>query len=101
MNGKRDYYEVLGANRGTSEEEIKKAKATQLDLGGALAGIEKRIEAADRSLRTFRDLQTKLGIPAYELSKAKDEVKTKLAEIQNELNRDLFAFFLLAFRSQS
>ncbi|MBI3000996.1 MAG: molecular chaperone DnaJ [Deltaproteobacteria bacterium] len=25
MNGKRDYYEVLGVNRGTSEEEIKKA----------------------------------------------------------------------------
>ena len=76
-----------------SEEEIKKAKATQLDLGGALSGIEKRIEAADRSLKTFRDLQTKLGIPAYELSKAKDEVKTKLAEIQNELDRDLFAFY--------
>lgn len=76
-----------------SEEEIKKAKATQLDLGGALAGIEKRIEAAGRSLKIFRDLQTKLGIPAYELSKAKDEVKTKLAEIQNELDRDLFAFY--------
>ena len=76
-----------------NEEEIKKAKATQLDLSGAFKGIEDRIADADRTLKAFRNLQTKLGIPASELAKAKVEVKGKLAEIQKELDRDLAAFY--------
>jgi len=76
-----------------SEEEIKKAKATQLDLSGTLKGIEQKIENADRSLKAFRDLQTKLGIPASELAQAKAEVNARLAEIQGELDRDLAAFY--------
>jgi hypothetical protein len=76
-----------------NEEEIKRAKATQLDLSGALKGIEDRIENVDRALKVFRDLQTRLGIPASELAKAKAEVKDKLAEIQGELDKDLAAFY--------
>ena len=76
-----------------NEEEIKKAKATQLDLSGALKGIEQRIENADRALKAFRNLQTRLGIPASELAKAKAEVKERLAEIQKELDRDLATFY--------
>jgi hypothetical protein len=76
-----------------NEEEIKKAKATQLDLSGAMKGIEERIRNADRALQSFRGLQTRLGISAPELAKAKAEVKDKLAEIQGELDRDLVAFY--------
>lgn len=76
-----------------NEEEIKKVKATQLDLSGAMKGIEERIENADRALQSFRGLQTRLGIPALELAKAKAEVKGKLSEIQKELDRDLAAFY--------
>lgn len=76
-----------------NEEEIKKAKATQLDLSGALKGIEQRIENADRALKAFRDLQTRLDIRASELAKAKADVKQRLAEIQKELDRDLAAFY--------
>jgi len=76
-----------------NEEEIKKAKATQLDLSGALKEIEQRIEKADRTLQSFRSLQTKLGISASELARAKAEVNARLAEIQTELDRDLAAFY--------
>lgn len=76
-----------------NEEEIKKAKATQLDLSGVLKGIEQRVENADSALKAFRNLQTKLGIPASELAKAKTDVKQRLAEIQQELDRDLAAFY--------
>ncbi|PIP47611.1 MAG: SAM-dependent methyltransferase, partial [Chloroflexi bacterium CG23_combo_of_CG06-09_8_20_14_all_45_10] len=76
-----------------NEEEIKKAKATQLDLSGAMKGVEQQIEDVDRALKAFRNLQTRLGIPASELAKAKAEVKQRLAEIQKELNRDLAAFY--------
>jgi len=76
-----------------NEEEIKKAKATQLDLSGAMKGIEGRIENADRALQSFRSLQMGVSIPAAELAKAKVEVKDRLAEIQRELDRDLAAFY--------
>ena len=76
-----------------NQEEIQKAKATQLDLSGAMKGIEERIENADRALHAFRDLQTRLGIQASELAKAKADVNARLAEIQKELDRDLAAFY--------
>jgi len=76
-----------------NEEEITKAKATQLDLSGAMKGIEERIENADRALQAFRNLQTRLGIPASELAKAKADVNDRLGEIQKELDRDLAAFY--------
>jgi len=76
-----------------NQEEIEKAKATQLDLSGAMKGIEERIENADRALRAFRDLQTRLGIQASELVKAKAEAKDRLAVIQKELDKDLAAFY--------
>jgi hypothetical protein len=38
-------------------------------------------------------LQTRLNIPASELAKAKADVKHRLAEIQQELDRDLAAFY--------
>jgi len=76
-----------------NEEEIKKAKATQLDLSGALKGIEERIRNADHALKAFRGLQTRLGLPASELAKAKSDVKLRLGEIQKELDTDLAAFF--------
>jgi len=76
-----------------NEEEIKKAKATQLDLSGAMKGIEQRIEDADRALKAFRSLQIRLGIPASDLAKAKADIKQGLTEIQKELDRDLAAFY--------
>ena len=76
-----------------NEEEIQKAKATQLDLSGAMKGIEGRIENANRALQAFRNLQTSLGIQASELAKAKYDVNTKLTEVQRELDRDLAAFY--------
>ena len=76
-----------------NKEEIEKAKATKLDLSGAMKGIEGRIESANRALQSFRSLQMRLGIPASELTEAKAEVKDRLAEIQGELDRDLAAFY--------
>ncbi|MBA7703258.1 hypothetical protein ES703_112040 [subsurface metagenome] len=58
-----------------------------------MKGIEERIENTDRALHAFRDLQTRLGIPASELAKAKADVNARLAEIQKELDRDLAAFY--------
>jgi len=74
-------------------EDIQKAKATQLDLSGALKGIEERIESADRALQSFRSLQTRLNIPASEFAKAKADVNARLGEIQKELDKDLAAFY--------
>ena len=76
-----------------NQEEIEKAKATQLDLSGAMKGIGERIENGDRALQAFRNLQTRLGIPASELAKAKADVNARLAEIQRELDKDLAAFY--------
>ena len=74
-------------------EEIDKAKATQLDLSGALKTIESRIQGVDRALTAFRDLQTRVGVPASALAEAKADVKKQLNVIQMELDRDLAAFY--------
>jgi hypothetical protein len=74
-------------------EEIDKAKATQLDLSGALKTIESRIQGVDRALTAFRDLQTRVGVPASALAEAKADVKKQLSVIQMELDRDLAAFY--------
>jgi hypothetical protein len=74
-------------------EEIDKAKVTQLDLSGALKTIESRIQGVDRALTAFRDLQTRVGVPASALAEAKADVKKQLSVIQMELDRDLAAFY--------
>lgn len=74
-------------------EDIQQAKATQLDLSGALNNIENKIIIIDRSLQHFRDLQTRYGIPASEITNAKEGVNSSLKEIQNELDKDLAAFY--------
>jgi hypothetical protein len=76
-----------------SKEEIEKAKETKLDLSGALKDIDQKIENADRALKAFRDLQTRLGIPASDLVKSKEVVKSRLGEIQKELDRDIAVFY--------
>ena len=74
-------------------DEIQKAKATKLDLSGALKNIETKIVGVDRSLQAFRKLQTEKGIPASVITKAKGGVTGSLKEIQDELDRDLGAFY--------
>lgn len=74
-------------------EDIQHAKATQLDLSGALKDIENRIINVDRSLRHFRDLQVEYGISASEIKKAKEGVNSSLKEIQTELDKDLAALY--------
>jgi len=74
-------------------EEINKAKATQLDLSGALKTIESRIQGVDRALTAFRELQTQVGIPASALAEAKSNAKKQLSVIQMELDEDLAAFY--------
>jgi len=74
-------------------EDIQKAKATQLDLSGALKNIEDKIITADRGLQNFRKLQTEKGIPASVITQAKGGVKASLKEIQSELDKDLATFY--------
>ncbi len=77
----------------TTFRDIQQAKATQLDLSGTLVNIENKIINVDRSLQHFRDLQTKYGITVPEITKAKEGVNSSLKEIQNELDKDLSAFY--------
>jgi hypothetical protein len=74
-------------------DEIKKAKATQLDLSGAMKDIEDKIKEVDRSLQFFRDVQVKDGIASSVISGAKAEVKAKLDKVNTELNKDLAALY--------
>lgn len=77
----------------TNLEEIRKVKATQLDLSGVMKDMEVRIQAADRELNSFRNMQTQLAVSAIDLYVAKTEVRKKLLDIANELNKDLAALY--------
>jgi len=68
-----------------SLQEIEKAKAGKLDFGG----IVDRVKAADRLIKTFRDLQMSTGVSAQHLRESKDNLRADLRELEAELNRDL------------
>jgi len=76
-----------------NHEEITKAKTTKLDLSGALKGIEEKIKGADRALQNFREMQIRFGVPASQLAQAKGTALDRLGEIQQELDKDLAAFY--------
>jgi hypothetical protein len=72
-------------------EEIE--KATHLDLSGARKDIKNKIATADIQLKAFRQLQTGMNVPASDVTKAKSGVNASLKEIQDELDRDLAAYY--------
>ncbi len=76
-----------------NHEEIMKAKTTKLDLTGALKGIEEKIKTVERALKDFRDMQIRFGVPASLLAQTKATALDRLGEIQQELDKDLSAFY--------
>jgi hypothetical protein len=68
-----------------SLEEIEQAKAGKFDFGG----IVDRVKAVDRSISTFRKLQTESGISAQHFREAKENLLRDLRTLEAELNNDL------------
>ncbi len=68
-----------------SLEEIEQAKTGKFDFGG----IVDRVKAVDRSIATFRRLQTESGISAQHFREAKENLQRDLRALEAELNADL------------
>ncbi|MFG6097363.1 DNA methyltransferase [Leptothoe sp. ISB3NOV94-8A] len=74
-------------------DEVKKAvegdDQQKLDLFSDMQRIDESAEIADRAFQMFRKQQTELGMNASQFKAAKIEVKQRLGELNNELNRYL------------
>ena len=68
-----------------SLEEIEQAKTGKFDFGG----IVDRVKAVDRSISTFRKLQTESGVSAQHFREAKENLLRDLKALEAELNNDL------------
>jgi hypothetical protein len=58
-------------------------------LINSLKQIEEKAELADRAFQMFHQLQTKQGMEAKDFAKAKEEVRSRLDNLAEELNRYL------------
>jgi hypothetical protein len=70
----------------TSLDEINKAKVETMDFGIDVLG---KVKEASRELRNFRELQSKIGISARDMSDAKEKVKAKFKIANEALDKDL------------
>lgn len=76
-----DYDEVKQAIRGETQ--------TRLDLGGDMERIDESAEIADRAFDRFREMQVEHGMDAQEFGSAKAELRRRLNDLSNELDRYL------------
>ena len=77
-----------------SLDEVRKAikqdgAQLKLDLQDDASRIDEKAELADRAFQRFRQMQTEFGMDAIDFRGAKKELRRRLAELNEELNRYL------------
>jgi type I restriction-modification system DNA methylase subunit len=65
------------------------ADQIKLDLQDDASRIDEKAELADRAFQRFRQMQTEFGMNAIDFRDAKKELRRRLAELNDELNRYL------------
>ena len=73
----------------TSLDEVKKVLSADLIKQLSLPQIEERAEIADRAFRKFREMQTEYGMDASEFAATKVELRERLDDLRDELDRYL------------
>jgi hypothetical protein len=75
------------------KEAVTHAEAGQMKLlmgdDDTLSRIEEKADMADRAFKRFRQQQTQYGATSQDLGSAKAELKERLRDLENELNRYL------------
>jgi Eco57I restriction-modification methylase len=69
--------------------EVTKADQFKLDYQDDASRIDEKAELADRAFQRFRQMQTEFGMDAEDFRGAKKELRRRLAELNDELNRYL------------
>lgn len=69
--------------------EVTKADQFKLDYQDDASRIDEKAEQADRAFQRFRQMQTEFGMDAEDFRGAKKELRRRLAELNDELNRYL------------
>ncbi len=77
-----------------SLDEVRKAikqdgGQLKLDLQDDASRIDEKAELADRAFQRFRQMQTEFGMNAIDFRDSKKELRRRLAELNDELNRYL------------
>ena len=73
----------------TSLGAVQRALSADMLRKLSLPQIEERAASADRAFRQFRAMQTQPGIDAVAFASTKSSLRTRLAELRNELNEYL------------
>lgn len=72
-----------------SYDEVKKAVTSKLDFDDSMERIEEKAQDLDRLFSLFREMQTEHGMTAKSFTDAKQKLRGKLKELEDELNRYL------------
>lgn len=72
-------------------EETRKAIKSKFDFDNALGRIQENAQMADRAFQRFREMQTRHGMTAKELTGAKVDLRNRLEKLHDELDRYLAA----------
>jgi hypothetical protein len=74
-------------------DEVRKAvlgdAQAKMDLDNDMVRIDERAEIADRAFKMFREMQTKREMDAKDFAQAKQNLRARLKELEDELNRYL------------
>jgi len=74
-------------------DEVRKAvlgdAQGKMDFDNDMARIDERAEIADRAFKMFREMQTKREMDAKDFAQAKQNLRARLKELEDELNRYL------------
>ncbi|MGH9849333.1 MAG: Eco57I restriction-modification methylase domain-containing protein, partial [Blastocatellia bacterium] len=72
-----------------SYDEVQRAVTSKLDFENAMARIDESAEIADRAFKRFREMQTAREMDAKQFAGAKQELRRRLKELDDELDRYL------------
>jgi hypothetical protein len=74
-------------------DEVRKAvlgdAQAKMDLDNDMVRIDERAEIADRAFKMFREMQTKREMEPKDFAQAKQNLRARLKELEDELNRYL------------
>jgi hypothetical protein len=70
-------------------DDVKRALTSKFDYNNVMSEIEESAEVADRAFQQFREMQTKRGMAAKDFTEAKRELRRRLRELGDKLNRYL------------